>query len=149
MSERGFRWLVVSLLVLNVFLLGALLGGGVTWITSSAKPLARLPLAGELLPQKDRVELTKALAETRRAARDTVLEGRQAQIDAASLLGQPTLDPSALSTALERARNAELAVRAAVEQRAVEVAASLPLDARRRLAEGLLQRFVPRPPAAK
>lgn len=60
-------------------------------------------------------------------------------------MGAETLDPEALSAALERARKAEYEVRAATEMQAVEFARTLSLEARRRLAEGLLAREAPKP----
>ncbi|WP_286203024.1 periplasmic heavy metal sensor [Rhizobium lusitanum] len=91
----------------------------------------------------------QALSDARKAERSSVLESQQAKIDAASLLGQPTLDTEALSAALARARNADMGLRAKLEQRAVDFAATLSYDERRALAESLIRRSVPKPAAAK
>lgn len=149
MTERGFRIFVLSLLVLNTFLIGALAGGGLTWIRSTQTRVETLPLAGEQLPAGQKKAFRQALNDARKAERPSVLEAQQAKIDAASLLGQPTLDTAALSAALARARDADIALRARVEQRAVDFAATLSYDERRALAEGLIRRSMPKPAATK
>lgn len=106
-----------------------------------------MPLAGEQLPKAEREAFRQMLSDARKPLRETSAEARQARIEAASLMGADTLDTKALSDALERARKAEYAVRAAVELQAVEFARTLSLDARRRLAEGLFparRRSLPR-----
>ena len=149
MTEARFRTLVISLLTLNIFVLCALIGGGLTWLLAAQQTAPRLlPLAAEYLPTTQRNAFQRALAETRRTLKQTMLESHQAKVMAASLLEQPQLDQAALSSALEKARQTDIAVRAAVEQRAVEFAMTLPVEQRRLLAEGLLQRIAPKPSAA-
>ncbi len=146
MTDQSFRRLVLGLLVVNTFLLTAVVGGGLFYLSGEKRQTAqRLPLAGEQLPGKQRQALQQALADARRAVRSTQLEARQARVEAAALMGKPDFDPAALSDALARARAAEMAVRAAVEARAVEFAATLSVDERRRLADGLIGREAPRP----
>jgi uncharacterized membrane protein len=149
MTDRSFRILVICLLVLNTFLIGALAGGGLTWIRNSQARTGMMPLGGEELPSSQRKALRAALSEARREDRQTILDAQQAKVDAASLLGQPTLDTAALSAALARARNADIALRAKVEQRAVDFAATLSYDERRALAESLIRRSMPKAPATK
>ncbi|MFT4182160.1 MAG: periplasmic heavy metal sensor [Rhizobium sp.] len=146
MSDFNFRRLVIALLGLNTFLLCGLAGAGFFYLRHEAVPMiARLPLAGEQLTKDDRDALQLALNNARKAVRQQSLEARQARIEAAALMGEPTLDGVALAAALDRARDAEYAVRKATEAAAVDFARALPLDARRRLAEGLLGREAPRP----
>ncbi|MGG7518152.1 periplasmic heavy metal sensor [Allorhizobium undicola] len=150
MTDYGFRRLVLGLLFFNTFLICGLAGAGFVYVRQdppAASP--RLPLAGEDLPAAERKALQAALAEEGKAMRPTSLEGRQARTEAAALLGQAQLDPAALAAALERARTAEVAVRAALERKALEFAAGLTLEQRRRLAQGLIAREAPRPVAAK
>ncbi|MGV1756900.1 periplasmic heavy metal sensor [Rhizobium sp. P44RR-XXIV] len=149
MTDRSFRILVISLLVLNTFLIGALAGGGLTWIRNSQPGAGLMPLGGEQLPSSQKKALRAALNEARRDERQTILEAQQAKIDAASLLGQPVLDTEALSAALARARNADVALRAKVEQRAVDFAATLSYDERRALAGSLIRRNMPKAAATK
>lgn len=146
MSESRFRTLVVVLLALNVFILCSVAGGAIAWIVSSRHIATRpLPLAAEFLPEHTRTAFQHALAATRRANHKTVVDAQQARIDAAALIGKDTLDPVALNAALARAREDDITVRAAIEQRAVEFAATLPVDQRHRLSEGLMQRMAPKP----
>ncbi|MGE6740919.1 periplasmic heavy metal sensor [Allorhizobium pseudoryzae] len=146
MTDQSFRRLVLGLLVVNTFLLAAVIGGGAFYLSGETRQTAqRLPLAGEQLPATQRKALQQALTEARRAVRSTQLEARQARVEAAALMGKPDFDAAALSDALARARTAEMAVRAAVEARAVAFAATLSTDERRRLADGLIGREAPRP----
>jgi uncharacterized membrane protein len=146
MNETSFRRLTVGLLLANTFLVCALAGAGAVYLSGRDAVLpSRMPLAGEQLPGDVRAAFQKALSDARREVRLTVQEARQARVEAAALMGKPVLDAQALSDALERARDAEMAVRAATEKRAVEFAQNLSLEERRRLADGLVQREAPRP----
>ncbi|WP_332304481.1 periplasmic heavy metal sensor [Rhizobium sp. GR12] len=146
MSDQNFRWIVVVLLVVNTFLVCAIAGAGFVYLKNDpAAVAARMPLAGEQLPKAEREAFRRSLSDARRTMRETSAEARQARIEAASLMGAETLDPEALSAALERARKAEYEVRAATELQAAEFARTLSLEARRRLAEGLLAREAPKP----
>ncbi len=149
MTDRSFRIMVISLLVLNTFLIGALAGGGLTWIRKTQGRAGTMPLAGEQLPSAQKKALRAALNEARKGERPTILAAQQAKIDAASILGQPALDTGALSAALARARDADMALRARVEQRAVDFAATLSYDERRALAESLIRRNMPKAAATK
>ncbi|WP_296745408.1 periplasmic heavy metal sensor [Mesorhizobium sp.] len=141
--------LVAASLVLNVFLIGAL-AGGAGWLIGRSNPGYSLESAGGQLPTDDRKAFRQALREVRRESRQIIVDGQQARRDAANLLQQPTLDTAALAAALERARNADVAIRAKLEQRIVEFAASSSLDDRRLLAEGLVRHVGrQRPPPAK
>lgn len=148
MTDRSFRIVVISLLVLNTFLIGALAGGGLTWIRKTQARAEMMPLAGEQLPSAQKKALRAALSEARKGERQTILDAQQAKIDAASILGQPKLDTAALSAALARARDADLALRTKVEQRAVDFAATLSYDERRALSESLVRRSMPKAAAA-
>jgi uncharacterized membrane protein len=59
------------------------------------------------------------------------------------------LDTEALSAALARARNADIALRTKLEERAVDFAATLSYDERRALAESLIRRGAPKAAATK
>ncbi|MDO1581382.1 periplasmic heavy metal sensor [Rhizobium oryzicola] len=146
MTETGFKRLAIGLLILNTFLICAIAGAGFFYLYDrSAAPPARLPLAGEQLSSKLKTDFQKALNDARRDVRSTSLEARQARVEAAALMGKPDLDADALADALKRARDAEFAVRAATEQKAVDFVKGLSIDERRRLADGLIQREAPRP----
>lgn len=134
------RNLVTLSVVLNVFLAGALAGGAV-WIRSGKSGQGySLETAGGRLPEQDRSVFREALRDVRRESRQVILDGQQARREAADLLRQPVLDATALSAALERARNADVTVRMRLEQRIVEFAAASSAEGRRVLAEGLIRR---------
>ncbi|MGX7876566.1 periplasmic heavy metal sensor [Mesorhizobium sp. ORM6] len=134
------RNLLIASVVLNVFLAGALAGGAV-WIRSGKQGQGySLEAAGGRLPDQERMLFRKALREVRRESRDIILGGQQARREAADLLRQPVLDTSALSAALERARNADVTVRTRLEQRIIEFAAAGSAEDRGVLAEGLARR---------
>lgn len=150
MTGLAHHRLLIGLAALNTFLIAAIFGAGLFYLYGNTRqPPSRLPLAGEQLPGKQRAELQKALADARRDVRSLVLEARQARVEAAALMGKPEFDAVALADALKRAREAEFAVREATEARAIAFAATLSVDERRRLADGLIQREAPRLPATK
>lgn len=133
------RKLFVLSVVLNVFLAGALASTAI-WITKARAPGYSLEAAGGRLSDPDRKDFRAALREVRRDSRQAIVEGQQARRDAAALLRQPVLDTAALAATLERARKADMAVRARLEQRIVDFAAASSPEARDLLAEGLVRR---------
>ncbi len=126
-------------IVLNVFLLGALIGG-TAWL-ELRKP--RLPdtlqAASRQLPEPERDTLHQALRDAWRDLHQTVVERRHARREAANLLQQPKLDTVALLAALDRARAADVVIRTKLEQRIVEFAAESSPQIRELLAEGLVR----------
>ena len=132
--------LIVSVL-LNLFLAGALIAGALS-IRSGGRMInaGSLRIAGAELPQAERQPFRAALREARRAMRPTVIEARGAKARAADLLRQPVVDQPAVMAALDQARTADMAVRAAVERRAVAYAATLPAADRAKLAEAMTRR---------
>ncbi|TPL73302.1 periplasmic heavy metal sensor [Mesorhizobium sp. B2-3-13] len=141
------RNLIIASVVLNVFLAGALAGGAV-WIRSGKSGQGySLEAAGGRLPDQERMLFRKALREVRRESRQAILDGQQARREAADLLRQPVVDTAALAAALERARNADIAVRTRLEQRIIEFAAAGSAADRAVLAEGLARRAGPQPKA--
>lgn len=139
MTKPWIRGLVVASVALNVFLAGAFAGGAVWLRNARQAPGYSLESAGGQLDATDRTAFRKALREVRQESRQEILDGQQARREAANLLQQPVVDTAALAAALERARNADIAVRKRLEQRIVEFAAGTSLDNRRVLAEGLLR----------
>ncbi|WP_448950383.1 periplasmic heavy metal sensor [Labrys neptuniae] len=144
----GARIPLIISIALNIFLAGAIAGGLFLIETRKHAPRASLQTLGEQLPLPGRGAFRQSLRQARQEAHQTILDGQQARRDAAALLRQPTLDATALLAALERARNADVALRAKLEQRIVEFAAtSSPAD-RAVLAEGL-SRYIHAPPPPK
>lgn len=132
--------LIVSF-ILNLFLTGALIAGIVS-LRSGGRMInaGSLRIAGAELPAAQRRPFRMALRQARRAMRPIILDSRDAKAVAAALLRQPTVDQAAVMVALDRARAADMAVRAAVERRAVSYAATLPPADRAKLADALQRR---------
>jgi len=141
--------LAVSIL-LNLFLAGALIAGYVSLRTGSRMINAgSLRIAGAELPVLVRKPFRAALRDTRRSMRPIVVQSRAAKAEASNLLRQPVIDQAAVMAALDRARAADMAVRAAVERRAVAYAAALPPGDRKALADAMKRRASKAPPAAE
>ncbi len=135
------RIALIASIVLNLFLAGALVAGFVTLRAGSRMINAgSLRIVGAELPKSERWPFRIALREARRAMHPTIVEGRTAKAEAASLLRQPTIDQAAVIAALDRARGADTSIRAAVERRAVAYAATLPIADRARLADAMQRR---------
>lgn len=136
--------------ILNLFLAAALMAGYVSLRTGSRMINAgSLRVAGSELPVSVRRPFRLALRETRRSMRPTIVEARTAKAEAAALLHQPTVDQAAVVAALDRARAADMAVRAAVERRAVAYATTLRPADRLTLADAMQRRADKVPPAAE
>ncbi|WP_241659701.1 periplasmic heavy metal sensor [Sphingomonas glacialis] len=99
-----------------------------------------LRIAGSELPVAQRRPFRTALRQARRAMRPSIIAGRAARTEAAALLRQPVINQAAVVAALDRARDADMVVRAAVERRAVGYAATLPPDDRAKLADAMQRR---------
>lgn len=127
--------------LLNMFLIGALVAGLISLRRDGPRLNGRsLRMAGAELPVAERRPFRAALREVRRSMRATVEHAHDSKARAASLLEQPKIDRSALNAALDQARIADFAVRAAVEKRAVEFAATLPVSDRATLARAMKSR---------
>jgi uncharacterized membrane protein len=141
--------LVVSI-ILNLFLAGALAGGALSLRTGGRMINAgSLRIAGAELPRSERRAFRAALRQARRAMRPTMVEARAAKGEAALLLRQPSVDQAAVLRALDRARVADMNIRAAVERRAVAYAATLPPADRVKLADAMKRRAARTPPGAQ
>ena len=141
MSSRTLRIVCAVSILLNIFLVAAAIGGA-AWI-HARRPMivaGSIRVAGAELPQDRRRAFRHALREVRREMQPMVIAGRQARQRAATLLRAPTLDPVALGAALARIRAADFALRARIEARAIDFAATLPSADRAKLAAGLLRR---------
>lgn len=148
MTPRALRILLIISLTLNVFALGALAGGAFVWLRAEREAPAgaaaigggRLGLAGANLSPPQRRAFRQALRETRRASRPLIERSRESRAEAARLLTQPAVDQAAVKAALARARAADFALRARLEERVIAFGATLPQQEREALAEGLERR---------
>ncbi|MFS0771124.1 periplasmic heavy metal sensor [Sphingomonas sp. 1P08PE] len=135
------RIALIASVILNLFLAAALVAGYTSLRTGKRMLNAgSLRIAGAELPASERRPFRQALRQTRWAMRPTIDISRTAKVEAAELLRQDAVDQTAVLVALDRARSADMAVRAAVERRAVAFAAGLPADDRARLAGAMERR---------
>lgn len=148
MTAKTARILLIVSLTLNVFVLGAVAGGAFIWMRSdremsaeaTSKGGGRLAIAGATLPSEQRRAFRRALRETRRASRDLIEQSRESRREAKRLLTQDPVDQPAVNAALARARAADIALRARLENRVVAFAATLPPEQRAALAAALERR---------
>jgi uncharacterized membrane protein len=141
MTSRTLKIVCGISILLNIFLLGAAIGGA-AWVRARHPMIGAgsIRVAGSELPRDERRAFRRALRDARLDMRPTALAGRQARAEAAALLRAPALDQAKLADALARIRAADIAIRAHVEERAIAFAATLPPDERGRLAEGIERR---------
>ncbi len=144
MNDRTVKLVLVGSLILNAFLLGGIVGGGYQWLTAHRPRLvAHAPpryalrfAADELLAQRQQAFIA-ALKAARKDGREFARQGREGRREVLALLGAPQLDRNALDAALERTRQADMALRTRVENSVVDYAASLTPEERKLFAEGL------------
>ena len=143
---RTSRLVVVSL-VLNVFLLGTVIGGAYRWATSRSgqtanetwQPQGLRAAAAELSDGRQR-QLRVALQQTRQANRPLIIGARDGRLDVLHALQARPFDAAALDAALARTRTADVALRAQLEQAVVKFAADLNADERATLIVAMEQR---------
>ncbi|USI74718.1 periplasmic heavy metal sensor [Sphingomonas morindae] len=141
MSHRLFRLVCAASILLNLFLLGAALGGA-AWLRAGHGMIGAgaIRVAGTTLPPDARRAFRGTLRTARAEMRAQADAGQAARAEAAALLRAPRLDTARLAAALARVRAADYAIRAHLEARAIAFAATLPADQRARLADGLERR---------
>ncbi|ACS87201.1 periplasmic heavy metal sensor [Musicola paradisiaca] len=144
MNFRSWPVLLVASLALNVFLLGGIAGAAWQWhaareasTTGSTPQSHSLRFAAAPLSTERQKAFTDGLNAARRNAREAVQQGRDARRDVLRLLAAPQWDRAALDTALQRTRDADLALRTRVEQSVVDFAAGLTPDERAQFAQSL------------
>jgi uncharacterized membrane protein len=140
---RPFKVLLAASLLVNVFAAGAI-GGGLLmlakpgiWRSLTAATPRPIRVAGDALPPPDRVRFRQTMQQVIRDNRDLPRTARESRQTAAELFVQPRFDEAAVSAALERARDADVQLRTRLEAAAVDFAATLPLEERILLVQGL------------
>ncbi|MDR5838304.1 periplasmic heavy metal sensor [Caballeronia sp. LZ034LL] len=149
MSSRALKALTGVSIVLNVFLLG-LLVGGVYYLSGPLKQqfckgvtLQRgIGFAAADLSPDRRKQLHQALRQMRLANQPLIRESREGRIDIAHILAAQTFDRQALDNALARTRQADVTMRALTEGTVAEFASTLTLDERLKLV-GAMERYGP------
>ena len=145
MTTRSLKpWLFVSIL-LNVFLIGGVGGGLYHWM-ANARPAEAvvnqhgLRQAMVKLPPERRRELRQLLRRNRDDSQPLIMAGREARLGVIKQLEAPRLDREALLAELAKAREADMALRALVDDTLAQFANTLPQDERQQLVEALYRR---------
>ena len=148
MNERPLkRWLLASL-VLNLFLVGGIVGGAWRWWTAAEVPVhaaaamqARgLRYAADELSGEQRRAFRAGLRDARRDAAAAIEAARDGRQEVLRLVGAVQFDHAAVTAALARTREADMVARARFEASVVNFAATLSAADRQTLAGGLARR---------
>jgi uncharacterized membrane protein len=138
MSPRTLRIVCAVSILLNIFLLAGI-GSSLFWL-HHRRPMigaGAMRIVGAELPKDERKAFRQTLRDARRDARPLIQTDRQTRQDAAQLLRAPTVDQAALTATLARVRDADMALRAQIEARAVPFVAGLPQADRTKLADSM------------
>jgi uncharacterized membrane protein len=140
-SPKRLKTLLVVSLLINVFLIGGIIGGLYKWSThprpTGAGVQHGLRQALARLPDARRQQLRHMLREIRTENQPLIVASRQAHLDLIHRLQAPTLDRDALDADLDRARTADITLRTRVDATLADFAATLPADERQTLAQAL------------
>jgi uncharacterized membrane protein len=153
MNGRSWKVVLAASLVLNVFLVGAIVGGAYQWFAAhgaTAPVLAQqraLRFAAQTLSAERQKAFIDGLKDARRDGRQYAREGREGRREVLRLLAAPQFDRAALDAALERTREADSHLRAQVEGSVADFAATLSPEERVQFADSLKVRGQWREPA--
>ena len=142
-SQRTLTVALVASVALNLFVIGAVVGGVVVGhrVREAAqgpeRPRQPLWRAADALPPERQRAYRQLLRAEAGGVGGQMREARQARRDAWADLGAQPLDGPAISRRLAEARALEMTARGGVEDRIVAFAATLPPAERAELAKGL------------
>lgn len=153
MNDRTLkRWLIASL-VFNLFLAACIAGGAWRWWTAQQAAAATqsrgLRFAAEELSAEQRRAFLLGLRSAREGSAALVQSALDSRQEVFRLLKAPQFDSAAVTRALANTRDIDAALRARVETSVIDFAATLSLDDRQKLANGLAQRSTLSPPYTK
>jgi len=159
MTTRAVKALCVGSLVLNVFLVGAIVGGTYRWFigphaqstATSTRPAAPLALrfAAQGLSPERRQQFLDALKQARRDAKLLAQQAREGRREVLRLVAAPQFDRHALDAALANTRSADVALRERIEAAVADFVATLTPAERVTFAQGLTLRGQWRQPPEK
>lgn len=142
MSSLLLRGLMVSI-ILNLFLIGGVLGAAyhLFWsdnaILSKQGPQRGLRFAAETLSEDQQHNFRKTLRMARHEAKPLIQAAKAARSEVRELVSAPSFDRTAVQAAVDKAREADIAVRKRMETALIDYAAQLSQEDRIKLAEGL------------
>ena len=143
MNGRTCKWLLIGSLILNIFLIGSIAGGAYKLFSSGAAtvngPLAErgLRFAADNLGPERKQAFREALRETRKEARPLVAVARTARSEVRALVAAPVFDREAVKAALDRTREADIALRIRIERGLIDFTETLSPEERVKLAQGM------------
>lgn len=137
------RVLLPSLL-LNLFLIGVMIGGTYYFVWSDRAPMAMqrnaLRFAADELPSAQKQVFRQTLRQTRKAAAPLFTQGSAARAEVRQLLAQPEFNRTEIEAAIKKSREADAALRIRLETTLVDFAQSLSAADRIKFAQGLAKK---------
>ena len=140
--DRGFKWLLITSIVLNIFLVCAGVTAAVMGVRVFHERMqAREPMvmrATRALPEEDRALLRQMMRERAVAAAPNLRAAREARREAARLIALQDYNPTAVAAALKQARESEAKAREEIDSAVVAFLPNLDPQRRATLAEALV-----------
>lgn len=142
MSDKARTIILAVSLAFNVFIVGAVVGGGYMWhVSGQHRPViaARggLGRAAEKLPAAERKAFRQMLAETRRAAASDIAAARAGRLNLAQLIATDPVNRQAIDAQLAAIRQSDSALRARLEKTVIDFLETLTPTERSTFVEGL------------
>lgn len=142
MSERSRTITLAISLALNIFLVGAAVGGAYMWHASGPhRPgiVARggLGRAAEALPVEKRKAFRQMLAQTRKEAAPDIAAAKSGRLELARMMMAEPLNRQAIDGQLSTIRQADIALRAKLEKTVINFLETLTPADRTIFVEGL------------
>jgi uncharacterized membrane protein len=140
-SRARFKTFLLISLVINVFLIGTIVGGAYRWTAArKAETITQqrgLRFAAAELPEARKLQFREALRMNRRANRPLVEEARDGRLDVIAALSAPSFDPAALNAALAHTRQTDSALRASIESTVADFAGTLTPEERLKMVDAM------------
>lgn len=142
MSERSRPIVFAISLALNVFFVGAAVGGAYMWHASGplrAGISARggLGVAADILPVEERKTFRQMLIQARKEAASDIAAARAGRLELAQLMVAEPLNRQAVEAQLSTIRQSDMALRARLEKAVVDFAETLTPAERKSFVEEL------------
>jgi uncharacterized membrane protein len=141
-KPRKLKWLLTASLILNLFLISGIAAGAYRLFLSDHAVFGNqaqrgLRFAADDLPVERQHMYRKVLREARRDARPLIKSGQDARSEVRTLLAAPTFDRNAVTAALNKTHEADMALRIRIEQSLLDFVEILSPEERATFADGL------------
>lgn len=142
MSERTRTVVLVISLALNVFLVGAAVGGAYMWHASGPhrsgmSARGGLGVAADTLPVDERKTFRQNLIQVRKEAASDIVAARSGRLKLAQLMLAEPLNRQAIDAQLAAIRQSDMALRAKLEKAVIDFAQTLTPAERKSFVDGL------------